>query len=260
MKKYITTLLAVSCALAAFSMPVSALEYSFDGADAGEFGKPTSVETIYVSREPTNIDRSKNAAYIPPVFGSPTSYTLNAGELLTPNLVGDAVSDGNISSGGGATVMPPAAAGGTSADVGTAGTSKYTAVTSDLYYSGGYLGTLNIPSIGLTVRVYQGTDSAALVKGAGHFTNTSIWDGNAAIAGHNRGVNNHFGKIHTLNVGDTIKLTTKLGERSYEVYSVAKIGADDTSVLNDSTENIITLVTCVMNQPDYRWCVQARHK
>lgn len=59
MKKYITTLLAVSCALAAFSMPVSALEYSFDGADAGEFGKPTSVETIYVSREPTNIDRSK---------------------------------------------------------------------------------------------------------------------------------------------------------------------------------------------------------
>ena len=108
MKKYITTLLAVSCALAAFSMPVSALEYSFDGADAGEFGKPTSVETIYVSREPTNIDRSKNAAYIPPVFGSPTSYTLNAGELLTPNLVGDAVSDGNISSGGGATVMPPA--------------------------------------------------------------------------------------------------------------------------------------------------------
>ena len=241
MKKYITTLLAVSCALAAFSMPVSALEYSFDGADAGEFGKPTSVETIYVSREQTNIDRSKNAAYIPPVFGSPTSYTLNAGELLTPNLVGDAVSDGNISSGGGATVMPPAAAGGTSADVGTAGTSKYTAVTSDLYYSGGYLGTLNIPSIGLTVRVYQGTDSAALVKGAGHF-------------------NNHFGKIHTLNVGDTIKLTTKLGERSYEVYSVAKISADDTSVLNDSTENIITLVTCVMNQPDYRWCVQARQK
>lgn len=39
-----------------------------------------------------------------------------------------------------------------------------------------------------------------------------------------------------------------------------KIGVDDTSVLNDSTENIITLVTCVKNQPDYRWCVQAREK
>ena len=53
---------------------------------------------------------------------------------------------------------------------------------------------------------------------------------------------------------------TQLGTRSYEVYSVSKIGVDDTSVLNDSTENIITLVTCVMNQPDYRWCVQARVK
>ncbi len=41
---------------------------------------------------------------------------------------------------------------------------------------------------------------------------------------------------------------------------LAKISVDDTSVLNDSTENIITLVTCVKNQPDYRWCVQARQK
>ena len=81
-----------------------------------------------------------------------------------------------------------------------------------------------------------------------------------AIAGHNRGVNNHFGKIYTLSAGDTINLTTQLGKRSYEVYSVSKISVDDTSVLNDSTENIITLVTCVMNQPDHRWCVQAREK
>ena len=41
---------------------------------------------------------------------------------------------------------------------------------------------------------------------------------------------------------------------------LAKISVDDTSVLNDSTENIITLVTCVKNQPNYRWCVQARQK
>ena len=88
----------------------------------------------------------------------------------------------------------------------------------------------------------------------------TIQKANVAIAGHNRGVNNHFGKIHTLDIGDTIKLTTQLGTRSYEVYSVSKIGVDDTSVLNDSTENIITLVTCVKNQPDYRWCVQARVK
>ena len=123
-----------------------------------------------------------------------------------------------------------------------------------------YLATLKIPTLGLSVKVYQGTDSDALRKGAGHFASTSIWDGNVAIAGHNRGVNNHFGKIHTLDIGDTIKLTTKLGTRTYEVYAVYKVSVDDMSVLNDSTENIITLVTCVMNQPDYRWCVQARAK
>ncbi|MDE6589709.1 MAG: hypothetical protein K2K53_05060, partial [Oscillospiraceae bacterium] len=43
-----------------------------------------------------------------------------------------------------------------------------------MYYSDGSLGTLKIPSIGLTVGVYEGTDSAALLKGAGHFKDTSI--------------------------------------------------------------------------------------
>ena len=134
----------------------------------------------------------------------------------------------------------------------------YTAVTEDLYYAAGHLGTLKIPAIGLTVKVYQGTDSAALAKGAGHFSSTSIWNGNVAFAAHNRGVANHFGKIHTLSIGDKITYTTKLGTRTYEVYSVSKISVNDVSVLNDSADNILTLVTCVMNQPDYRWCVQAK--
>lgn len=261
MRKYLTTLLAACCMLAAFSMPASALEYHFDGPDAGLFGRPTSDETIYITMdEPANTDRSKNAAYIPPAFGSPTSYTLNAGELLTPNLVSGSAT-GAVNGTGGVTVLPPSASGSTAGgNTGSYTLVKYTAVTKDLYYSGGYLGTLKIPTLGLSVKVYQGTDADALRKGAGHFASTSIWEGNVAIAGHNRGVNNHFGKIHTLDIGDTIKLTTQLGTRSYEVYSVSKIGVDDTSVLSDSTENIITLVTCVMNQPDYRWCVQAREK
>ena len=257
MKKSLTMLLAVCCMLTAFSTPASALEYRFDGPDAGTFGRPTSDDTIYVTTdEPANTDRSKDAAYIPPAFGSPTSYVPNAGELLTPNLVGGAVS-GPVS---GVTVLPPSISGSDAGNTGSYTPVKYTAVTKDLYYSGGYLGTLKIPTLGLSVKVYQGTDSDALRKGAGHFTNTSIWEGNVAIAGHNRGVNNHFGKIHTLSIGDTIKLTTLLGTRSYEVYSVSKISVNDISVLNDSTEDIITLVTCVMNQPDYRWCVQVRQK
>ena len=72
MKKYLTTLLAACCMLAAFSMPASALEYHFDGPDAGLFGRPTSDDTIYVTMDkPANTDRSKNAAYILASFGHP---------------------------------------------------------------------------------------------------------------------------------------------------------------------------------------------
>ena len=57
-----------------------------------------------------------------------------------------------------------------------------------------------------------------------------------------------------------VLLSTRIDAHQTGKQLLAKISVDDTSVLNDSTENIITLVTCVMNQPDYRWCVQARQK
>lgn len=258
MKRRISMLLAVCCMMTAFSLSAHAEDYTFDAPDDYLFGRPTSDDTIYVTTEQAvNRDRSKNAAYIPPAFGSPTSYTLNNGELLTPNLIqGSSAASGGT---GSVTVMPPTIS-TSQPGQNTGSWSSYTAVTKDLYYDGGHIGTLRIPAIDLTVKVYQGTDSAALKKGAGHFESTSFFTGNTALAGHNRGVANHFGKIHTLNVGNTVKLTTKLGTRTYEVYSVAKISKNDVSVLNDSSENIITLITCVMNQPDYRWCVQARER
>ena len=266
MRKYLSSLLAVCFVLTALCVPASALDYDFTGPDSGLFAEPTSDNTVYVAaRDDTNIDRSKTAAVIPPRFGSPTSYTLNAGEYLTPNLIEqNRQYDTAANTSTGVTVMPPSTLPATddpftvTSASGYYGAASYTEVTSDLYYSGGQLGTLSIPAIGLTVKVYQGTDNATLAKGAGHFTETSAWDGNIAIAGHNRGVNNHFGKIHTLNVGDKISYTTKLGTRSYEVFAISKIAVDDGTVLNDSAENIITLITCVMNQPQYRWCVQAK--
>ena len=133
----------------------------------------------------------------------------------------------------------------------------YTDVTSGLYYSGGYLGTLKIPSIGVNVKVYQGTDTDALAKGAGHFSGTSIWDGNVAIAGHNRGTNCYFADIHTLDIGDRVTFSTKLGTRTYSVTSVKKVSVTDDSDTGATAENCVTLYTCVRNQSEYRWCVRA---
>lgn len=264
MRRFCSLLLADCFAIMALCASASALDYTFAAPNVGLFAEPTSEHTVYVSsRDETNIDRSKNAALIPPRFGSPTSYTLNAGELLTPNLVQQQTQVTGSSIGSGVTILPSStsvvvANPFTAVTVDSSTRTRFTSVTSDLYYDAGHIGTLKIPAIGLSVRVYQGTDSATLSKGAGHFTDTSIWNGNVAIAAHNRGVNNHFGKLHTLSVGDKITLTTKIGSRDYQVYSVAKIAADDLTVLGESADNILTLVTCVADQPQYRWCVQAR--
>ena len=131
-------------------------------------------------------------------------------------------------------------------------------MTEDLYYSGGYLATLKIPTLGLSVKVYQGTDTATLRKGVGHFEETSVWSGNVALASHNRGANDYFGEIHTLDIGDKIQYTTKLGTRTYRVTSVEKISEMDRSGLTATTENCLTLYTCVCNQSAYRWCVRAK--
>ena len=133
----------------------------------------------------------------------------------------------------------------------------YTDVTSDMYYKDGSLGTLEIPAINLEVGIYQGTDAATLKKGTGHFEDSSIWDGNVAVAAHNRGANNYFGKIHTLEVGDRIILTTRQGTRTYSVSSVSKVDESDRSGLTSSASNMISLYTCVRDERDYRWCVQA---
>ena len=268
----------ILCALCC--VPAHALEYDFDAPEDYLFGQPTSDDTIYEWENP-NVDRSKNTALIAPGFGTPTSYLPNSGEYLTPNLVPGALSGGLVNQVGsaGANATGGAAGssiitgeypsvsgnvtmtqipGGSPTDIAQGSTgSGYTEVTEDLYYADGSLGTLKIPAIGLSVKVVQGTDSAALKKGAGHFTNTSIWDGNACFASHNRGTNNYFGKIHTLEMGDTIILTTVLGTRTYAVTSVEKVGVNDSSGTAATTDNRVTLYTCVMDQPEYRWCVTA---
>lgn len=251
MKRLHTILLSAALLAALAVTPAHALEYTVDAPDDYLFGRPTSDTTMY-EQEEVNVDRSKNAALIPPGFGTPTSYLPGSGEHLTPNLVPGALDGGGLVSSTGS-VSYPSVDTGVSSWTGTA----FTAVTSDLYYSGGHLGTLKIPAIGLTVKVYEGTGSSTLAKGAGHFTDTSLWDGNCCIAAHNRGVNAHFGKLHTLEVGDTVTWTTRLGTRTYEVVSVSKVSETDASGTTAASENCLTLYTCVRNQSDYRWMVRA---
>ena len=267
MMKKLTMLLLTLCMTASLAVPAGAAgpnEYTFSGTGDPEYGKPTSIEVVYTADGGAmkNEDVSKNAALIPPGFGTPSADTPHTGTPLTPNLApGYQPEKGSVVSGSAAAVQPPAADGSlyvpgssavTIANSGSA-SSGYTEVTDDLYYKNGSLGTLKIPAIDLTVNIYQGTDSASLQKGAGHFEDTSIWDGNIGLAAHNR--NSYFGKIHKLEPGDLITLTTRLGTRTYEVTSASKVSVTDRSSLTATADNCITLYTCVQNQPEYRWCV-----
>ncbi len=256
MKKLIS-MIAALCLVFALAMQALA-DYAIEAPEGPDYGDPTSVEPVYTADrgEQPNEYKGKDAFTIPPTFGAGGIYPLSAFGPTTATSTTDTVI------GGGTVIYPGAVGGGTSypsAGQATASTQEahYTEVTSDLYYADGSLGRLTIPSIGVDTKIYEGTSTASMAKGAAHFEETSIWNGNVALAAHNRGTTAIFGKIHTLNVGDIITLTTKLGTRTYAVVSVEKISETDRSGLAATYENTLTLYTCVMNERPYRWCVTA---
>ena len=252
MKRFFPLASLALCLTLSLCTPAFAADYVFEGKAEPGYAKPTSVEYVYTANggAQANEDHSKDAVLIPPAFGVGGIYALNAFGPSTALNPGCAVI-------GGGPIVYPGAVDAPSMQAATAQATAFTEVTGSLYYADGSLGTLSIPALSLTVGIYEGTDSTALAKGAGHFSATSIWNGNVALAAHNRGVNNHFGEIHTLSIGDTITLTTALGTRTYQVTSVAKVGETDREALAASGENRITLYTCVRDQRDLRWCVQA---
>lgn len=205
--------------------PASAVDYTIAGTDGGTFGTPTSIGAVTVSAdsgEPR--DMSKDGALMPPAFGAAIGASTTAVGAI-------------------AVVAAPQ--------------TRFTEFTDELYGADGSVGVLTIPALGLSVKVYEGTDGAQLAQGVGHFPSTSIWDGNVAIAGHNRGVNSYFGRIHTLKVGDEITLITVLGSRTYAVRSLTKIAETDSSALAAAADDCLTLITCVRGESVYRWCVRA---
>ena len=87
MKRVITSLVSL-CLAACLAFPAGALDYTIAAPGDPEYGDPTSIEPVIMADggAAKNEDRSKNAARIPPAFGSPSAYALNTGTYLTPNL------------------------------------------------------------------------------------------------------------------------------------------------------------------------------
>ena len=140
----------------------------------------------------------------------------------------------------------------------TPATPAFTELTQDFLLSNGAVGKISIPAIGVkNYYLWEGETTASMKKGLGHFTGTSVWNGNVAVCGHNRGAKYVIGSIKDLEIGDTITYTTIYGTRTYEVVLVKTISNSDWSYLQATADNRITLTTCLANQPEKRICVQA---
>ena len=120
---------------------------------------------------------------------------------------------------------------------------------------------LEIPCINLKANIKEGTTKEIMDDYIGHFEETSKDIGNIGLAAHNRGYkNNYFENLKKLKEGDIIKYKYKNVKREYVVEKHIIIKDTDWTNLEETDENIITLITCVENQPEYRRCIQGIEK
>lgn len=117
------------------------------------------------------------------------------------------------------------------------------------------IGVIKIDKNGFSGLVYKGTSLDTLSKGVGHFDSSPYLNGNVCLAAHN--TSKYWAKLHTLKKGDKIIYTSFLGTKEYSVTDMLQISETDWTKLSNTTENMLTLLTCVKGKPTQRLCVQA---
>ena len=108
---------------------------------------------------------------------------------------------------------------------------------------------LEIPAIGVDDVVVEGTRTADLRNGPGHFPESPLPGqlGNTAIAGHRTTYGAPFYRVDELQSGDPIIVTTLTGRYVYAVTEVFVVSADDygSAVPTiDRTTATLTLISC----------------
>lgn len=131
-------------------------------------------------------------------------------------------------------------------------------VTEDDGFEEDLIGSLKIEKINLNGTVKEGSTNEILRDYIGHIEETAKYDGNVGLAAHNRGNKySYFARLNELEPGDEIVYTTKYGERKYVVDTKKEILETDWSNLEGTSDNRLTLITCIKNKVNQRLCVQA---
>ena len=120
-----------------------------------------------------------------------------------------------------------------------------------------YAWALKIPKIDLYAEIAEGTDSQTLNKYIGHFEESKKESGNICLAAHNRGYDvNYFSRVKELEIGDEIYYFINENEYKYKIDEILVIYETDWTVIENTEEDRITLITCIENRDAYRLCVR----
>ena len=112
---------------------------------------------------------------------------------------------------------------------------------------GAPIGIMQIPKIGLDIVVVNGTSTADLKKGPGHYLETAYpWEdsGRVGIAGHRTTYLQPFGALDKLRRGDLIRLVTEYGTFDYHVTGSRVILPSESWVLKRTKKPTLVLTTC----------------
>jgi sortase A len=126
---------------------------------------------------------------------------------------------------------------------------------------GDAIGTIDIPRIGHTYTLIQGTDTANLEAGPGHYPSTALpgMGQTVAVAGHRTTYLAPFRFINELTRGDRIIVTMPYGRFTYVVQYHRIVLPTDVGVVDDVGHEQLVLSACdPIYSATHRWIVFAK--
>jgi len=109
--------------------------------------------------------------------------------------------------------------------------------------AGDFIGEIDIPDVGISAAILEGSDEHSLRLGVGHIPGTALpgSSGNVSLAAHR---DTFFRPLRKIKKNDEIHLITYDNSYNYRVDWIRVVPPDDINVLRPSKEPTLTLITC----------------
>ncbi|MGF2715657.1 class A sortase [Bacillus cereus] len=114
------------------------------------------------------------------------------------------------------------------------------------YGSRGVIGGIYVPSVDIKLPISKGVGNNSLSRGVGTaFEDREMGKGNYVLLGHNS-PNKHvlFSPLEDMAVGDKIYVTDATNMYEYETTEKKRIHQSQSEVMNNTEQDMITLITC----------------